>query len=55
MDPFKLLELRAQYQVLSEIESMFPLYSKNKVAIHVNKKMREILKEMELVPKIKEE
>ena len=47
-DPFKVIELRAQYEVLSEIESMFPRTSKHRVAIHVDKKMREILKRLEI-------
>jgi hypothetical protein len=50
MDPFKVLktiELKAQYEVLSEIEDMFAPSSKHKVAVYVDKKMREILKEIE--------
>jgi hypothetical protein len=47
MDPFKVVELRAKYEVLSEIEDMFPPHSKHKVAVYVDKKMREILKEIE--------
>jgi hypothetical protein len=50
MDPFKILktiELKAQYEVLSEIEDMFGPNSKHKVAVYADKKMREILKEIE--------
>jgi hypothetical protein len=46
MDPFRVVELRAQYEVLSHIEEMFPPNSKHKVALYVDKKMREILKEL---------
>jgi len=48
MDPFRVVELRAQYEVLSHIEEMFPTNSKHKVAKYVDKKMREILKELEI-------
>lgn len=53
MDPFRLVELRAQYKVLSEIEDMFPRYSKHRVAEYAVKKMKEILKEIELETKVK--
>jgi len=46
MDPFRVVELRAQYELLSQIEEMFPPHSKHKVAMYVDKKMREILKEL---------
>ncbi len=46
MDPFRVVELRAQYEVLSHIEDMFPPNSKHRVAKYVDKKMREILKEL---------
>ena len=48
MDPFKLVELRAQYEVLSHIEEMFTAKSKHRVAKYVDKKMRDIIKEIEL-------
>lgn len=48
MDPFRIIELRAQYEVLSQIESMFSRTSKHKVALHVDKKMREILRDIEI-------
>jgi hypothetical protein len=48
VDPFKIVELRAQYEILSHIEDMFPSHSKHKVAMYVDKKMREILKELEI-------
>ena len=48
MDPFRVVELRAQYEVLSSIEEMFVPKSKHKVAKYVDKKMREILKELEI-------
>jgi hypothetical protein len=48
MDPFRVVELRAQYEVLSHIEEMFVPKSKHRVAKYVDKKMREILKELEI-------
>jgi len=48
MDPFRVVELRAQYEVLSHIEEMFTPKSKHRVAKYVDKKMREILKELEI-------
>ena len=48
MDPFRVVELRAQYEVLSHIEEMFTSKSKHRVAKYVDKKMREILKELEI-------
>lgn len=48
MDPFRIVELRAQYEVLSHIEEMFTPTSKHRVAKYVDKKMREILKELEI-------
>ena len=48
MAPFRIIELRAQYEVLSQIESMFNRTSKHKVALHVDKKMREILRDIEI-------
>lgn len=53
MDPFKLVELRAQYKVLSEIEEMFPCNSKHRVAKHAVKRMREIIKEIEVETGVK--
>ncbi len=47
VDPFKIIELRAQYEVLSHIEEMFTPKSKHRVAKYVDKKMREIIKEIE--------
>jgi hypothetical protein len=51
MDPFRIVELRAQYEVLSHIEDMFTPSSKHRVAKYVDKKMREILKELEIEKK----
>lgn len=51
MDPFRIVELRAQYEVLSHIEDMFTPKSKHRVAKYVDKKMREILKELEIEKK----
>ena len=48
MTVIKVIELRAQYEVLSHIEEMFVPKSKHKVAKYVDKKMREILKELEI-------
>jgi hypothetical protein len=48
MDPFRVVELRAQYEVLSHIEEMFVPKSKHRVAKYVDKKMREILKQLEI-------
>jgi hypothetical protein len=48
MNAIKVIELRAQYEVLSHIEEMFVPKSKHKVAKYVDKKMREILKELEI-------
>jgi hypothetical protein len=48
MDPFRMIKLGAQYEVLSQIESMFSRTSKHKVALHVDKKMREILRDIEI-------
>ena len=48
MDPFKLIELRAQYKVLSEIEEMFPRNSTHRAAKYAVKRMREILREIEV-------
>lgn len=48
MDPFRVVELRAQYEILSHIEEMFTPNSKHRVAKYVDKKMREILKELEI-------
>jgi len=53
MDPFRLVELRAQYKVLSEIEEMFPRYSTHRVAKYAVKKMREIIKEIEIETGVK--
>jgi hypothetical protein len=36
-------ELKAQYRVLSEVESRFPRKSKHKAAVFVDKKITEIL------------
>jgi hypothetical protein len=47
MDPFRVIELRAQYEVLSHIEDMFTPKSTHKVAKYVDKKMRDIIKELE--------
>lgn len=51
MDAFRVIELRAQYEVLSQIEDMFTPKSKHRVAKHVDKKMREIIKELETFKK----
>lgn len=51
MDPFRIVELRAQYEVLSHIEEMFTPKSKHRVAKYVDKKMREILKALEIEKK----
>ena len=51
MDIFKVIELRAQYEVLSQIEDMFSPTSKHRVAKYVDKKMREIIKELETFKK----
>lgn len=51
MDAFRVIELRAQYEVLSQIEEMFTPKSKHRVAKHVDKKMREIIKELETFKK----
>jgi hypothetical protein len=55
MDAFRVIELRAQYEVLSHIEDMFTPKSKHKVAKHVDKKMREIIKELETFKQAKNE
>jgi hypothetical protein len=47
VDPFRVIELRAQYEVLSHIEDMFRPKSTHKVAKYVDKKMRDIIKELE--------
>lgn len=51
MDAFRVIELRAQYEVLSQIEEMFKPTSKHRVAKHVDKKMRDIIKELETFKK----
>ena len=51
MDIFRVIELRAQYEVLSQIEDMFAPKSKHRVAKHVDKKMRDIIKELETFKK----
>ena len=51
MDAFRVIELRAQYEVLSQIEDMFSPTSKHRVAKYVDKKMREIIKELETFKK----
>lgn len=51
MDAFRVIELRAQYKVLSQIEDMFIPKSKHRVAKHVEKKMRDIIKELETFKK----
>jgi hypothetical protein len=51
MDAFRVIELRAQYEVLSQIEEMFTPKSKHRVAKYVDKKMREIIKELETFKK----
>jgi hypothetical protein len=53
MDPFRLVELRAQYKVLSEIEEMFPRHSKHRVVKYAVKRMREIIKEIEVETGVK--
>lgn len=53
MDPFKIIELRAQYKVLSEIEEMFPKNSTHRAAKYAVKRMCEILKEIEAVTIVK--
>jgi hypothetical protein len=40
-------ELKAQYRVLSEVESQFPRKSKHKVAVFVDKKIKETIKQLE--------
>jgi len=47
-DSFKLVELISQYKVLSEIEEMFPRNSTHRVAKYADKRMREILREIEV-------
>lgn len=42
----KITELKERYKVLSEIDSMFRKGSKHKVAIHVDKEMTSVLKEL---------
>jgi hypothetical protein len=51
VDAFRVIELRAQYEVLSQIEDMFSPTSKHRVAKYVDKKMREIIKELETFKK----
>ena len=51
MDPIKVIELRAQYIILSEIEEMFPPKSKHKVAKYVDRRMTDILKQLNIKSK----
>jgi hypothetical protein len=53
MDPLKVIELRAQYLILSEIEEMFVAKSKHKVAKYVDRKMIDILKELNIKSKVR--
>ena len=48
MDQLRIIELQAQYEVLSHVEEMFTPKSKHRVARYVDKRMREILKELEI-------
>lgn len=41
-----ILELKAQYRILSELESKFPKKSKHKVYVFIDQKMTEILKQI---------
>jgi hypothetical protein len=45
----KLIQLRAKYKTLSEIEECFPKGSKHTAAILVNKQMNETLFQIELI------
>ena len=42
----KIIELNAQYRILSEIESEFGYYTTHKVAMFVQRKMVEILNQL---------
>ena len=45
----KLIQLKAKYKTLSEIEECFPKGSKHTAAILVNKQMNETLFQIELI------
>ncbi len=45
----KLIQLKAQYRVLSEIQDCFPKRSKHEASMLIGKKMNEILFQIELI------
>ena len=49
----KILELKARYRTLSEIEDLFPKNSVHPVAKQVDKKMAQVIKEIETLEKSK--
>ena len=44
----KLIQLKAKYSVLSEVEECFPKNSKHKAALLIRKNMNELLYQIEL-------
>lgn len=47
IDEIRLVELNAQYKLLSEAEEHFPRKSKSKIALFVDKKMTEVCNEID--------
>jgi hypothetical protein len=43
----KLIKIKAQYEILSELDSMFPASSKHVVSVFIRKKMNELISVME--------
>ena len=47
IDEIRLIELGAQYKILSEATEHFPEKSKSKIALFIDKKMTEVCKEID--------